>query len=57
MLAGVTIVDPASTWISGDVVIGMDTVILPDCSIEGNTVIGEEAIIGPDTHLHNVPCW
>lgn len=54
MLAGVTIVDPASTWISGDVVIGMDTVILPDCSIEGNTVIGEEAIIGPDTHLHNV---
>jgi bifunctional UDP-N-acetylglucosamine pyrophosphorylase/glucosamine-1-phosphate N-acetyltransferase len=41
MAAGVTIVDPASTWIEPDVVIGQDTVIHPHVSLQGRTTIGE----------------
>lgn len=51
---GVTIVDPTSTWLEDSVEIGMDTTILPGCSLAGNTVIGEEAVIGPNTHLTDV---
>lgn len=47
MLAGVTIKDPAATYIESDVVIGADTVILPGCSLKGATVIGEDCLIGP----------
>ena len=54
MRKGVTVVDPASTWIDESVIIGMDTVILPNCSLKGNTIIGEESVIGPDTHLADV---
>jgi bifunctional UDP-N-acetylglucosamine pyrophosphorylase/glucosamine-1-phosphate N-acetyltransferase len=41
MLDGVTIVDPNSTYISQDAVIGPDTVIHPQVIIEGDTTIGE----------------
>ena len=51
MLNGVTILDPQSTWIEQQVVIGMDTTILPGSSIKGETRIGCDAVIGPDTHL------
>jgi bifunctional UDP-N-acetylglucosamine pyrophosphorylase/glucosamine-1-phosphate N-acetyltransferase len=51
MLNGVTICDPASTFIEEDVRIGMDTTILPNCSLKGRTRIGEACVIGPDTHL------
>jgi bifunctional UDP-N-acetylglucosamine pyrophosphorylase / glucosamine-1-phosphate N-acetyltransferase len=40
MAAGVTIVDPATTWIQPDVEIGADTVIHPNVSLEGRTRIG-----------------
>jgi bifunctional UDP-N-acetylglucosamine pyrophosphorylase/glucosamine-1-phosphate N-acetyltransferase len=49
MLAGVTIVDPASTYIEPDVSIGRDTVVWPNTYLRGNTVIGEGCIIGPNT--------
>jgi bifunctional UDP-N-acetylglucosamine pyrophosphorylase/glucosamine-1-phosphate N-acetyltransferase len=45
MLAGVTIVDPASTVIDADVVIGPDTVIEPFTSIRGATRIGSGCLI------------
>ncbi len=49
MLDGVTIVDPASTFIETSVVIGRDTVIYPNTHLRGQTVIGEECEIGPNS--------
>ncbi len=49
MLAGVTLIDPATTYIQPDVTIGRDTVILPNTHLEAGTVIGENCEIGPDT--------
>ncbi len=49
MLAGVTIVDPASTYIEPGVKIGRDTVVWPNTYLRGKTVIGEGCVIGPNT--------
>ena len=46
---GVTIVDPASTFIDPDVVIGQDSVIWPNTYLQGQTVIGEDCVIGPNS--------
>lgn len=51
MRAGVTIVDPATTWIDVDVTIGQDTTILPGTQLLGATSIGAEATIGPEVTL------
>jgi bifunctional UDP-N-acetylglucosamine pyrophosphorylase/glucosamine-1-phosphate N-acetyltransferase len=53
MDAGVTLVDPQSTYIEVDAVIGQDTVIWPNSYIQGQTVIGEDCTVGPDTILSN----
>lgn len=53
MINGVTLVDPATTYIGTDVVIGSDTIIYPGCVLLGQTVVGEECIIGPNTQLTN----
>lgn len=45
---GVTITDPASTYIGSEVRIGRDTVIGPNTHLSGDTVIGEETNIGPN---------
>lgn len=42
---GVTMRDPASTWIDADVSIGRDTVLYPNVTIEGRTKIGEQTVI------------
>jgi bifunctional UDP-N-acetylglucosamine pyrophosphorylase/glucosamine-1-phosphate N-acetyltransferase len=47
MRAGVTIVDPASTWIDVTVTIGQDAEIGPQTQLEGATVIGPGAKVGP----------
>ena len=52
--AGVTVVDPASTWIDVDVTIGRDTVIQPGTQLLGATRIGGRCEIGPDTTLTDV---
>ncbi|MDT5186625.1 MAG: bifunctional UDP-N-acetylglucosamine pyrophosphorylase / glucosamine-phosphate N-acetyltransferase [Mycobacterium sp.] len=52
--AGVTIVDPATTWIDVDVTIGRDTVIHPGTQLLGGTRIGGRCLIGPDTTLTDV---
>ncbi len=49
MLAGVTITDPASTYIEPDVRIGADTVVWPNTYLRGQTVIGGGCTIGPNT--------
>jgi bifunctional UDP-N-acetylglucosamine pyrophosphorylase/glucosamine-1-phosphate N-acetyltransferase len=51
MRDGVTIVDPASTTIDADVLIGQDTVVEPGTHIRGRTSIGEDCVIGPSTTL------
>jgi bifunctional UDP-N-acetylglucosamine pyrophosphorylase / glucosamine-1-phosphate N-acetyltransferase len=53
MRAGVTIVDPAATWIDVDVTIGQDTEIGPNTQLEGHTTIGEGARIGPGCQLRD----
>ena len=52
--AGVTIVDPTTTWVDVDVTIGRDTVIKPGTQLLGATRIGGRSEIGPDTTLTDV---
>ena len=49
--AGVTLIDPAATWIDSEVRIGAGTVIYPCVVIEGRSVIGRDCRIYPFTHL------
>ena len=51
MRAGVTIVDPSTTWIDVDVSIGPDTTVLPGTQLLGATSIGSDAVIGPEVTL------
>jgi bifunctional UDP-N-acetylglucosamine pyrophosphorylase/glucosamine-1-phosphate N-acetyltransferase len=51
MLAGVTIVDPAATWIDADVEIAGDATIEPGTVLRGTTRIGADSIIGPHSTL------
>lgn len=51
MLEGVTVIDPASTYIEADVTVGPDTVIEPGTYLRGNTRIGEGCVIGPQADL------
>lgn len=51
MKNGVTIIDPASTWIHHAVEIGNDTTILPGTTLMGNTVIGCDCLIGENTRI------
>ncbi len=53
MLNGVTLIDPAQTYIEADVKIGQDTVIYPGTSLRGQTVIGQDCIIGPHADITN----
>jgi bifunctional UDP-N-acetylglucosamine pyrophosphorylase/glucosamine-1-phosphate N-acetyltransferase len=53
MLAGVTIEDPANTYIEAGVKIGQDTHVLPMTYLCGNTVVGEECTIGPFARITN----
>ncbi|BBY82180.1 bifunctional UDP-N-acetylglucosamine diphosphorylase/glucosamine-1-phosphate N-acetyltransferase GlmU [Mycolicibacterium pulveris] len=52
--AGVTVVDPATTWVDVDVTIGRDTVVYPGTQLLGGTRIGANCQIGPDTTLTDV---
>ncbi|MFZ2176434.1 MAG: bifunctional UDP-N-acetylglucosamine diphosphorylase/glucosamine-1-phosphate N-acetyltransferase GlmU [Rhodococcus sp. (in: high G+C Gram-positive bacteria)] len=54
MRAGVTVVDPASTWIDVGVTLGRDVTIHPGVQLLGHTVVGEDAVIGPDSTLTDV---
>jgi bifunctional UDP-N-acetylglucosamine pyrophosphorylase/glucosamine-1-phosphate N-acetyltransferase len=53
MLNGVTITDPASTYIEIGVTIGRDTVIMPNTYIHGKTEIGEGNLVGPNSIIRN----
>ena len=51
MRDGVTVMDPATTWIEADVELSADVTILPGTQLLGATKIAEDAVIGPDTTL------
>lgn len=51
MLNGVTVIDPANTYIEDTVEIGRDSVIWPGCYLQGATQIGRHATIGPQAHI------
>ncbi len=51
MLAGVTMIDPATTWLDAGVVIEPDVTLHPNVQLHGNTRIAAGAVIGPDSTL------
>jgi len=51
MSEGVTVMDPATTWIDSDVVLARDVTILPGVQLLGATVVAEDAVVGPDSTL------
>ena len=51
MLNGVTVVDPATTWLGADVALEPDVTLLPGVKLYGLTRIASGAVIGPDCSL------
>ncbi len=51
MLAGVTLLDPATTYIDADVTLGRDTTLYPGCLLEGHTTVGDDCRLGPSARL------
>jgi len=49
MLAGVTMIDPNSTYIEPGVTVGQDTILWPGTYLRGQTSVGANCIIGPNT--------
>nr|WP_281251986.1 bifunctional UDP-N-acetylglucosamine diphosphorylase/glucosamine-1-phosphate N-acetyltransferase GlmU [Krasilnikoviella flava] len=54
MQAGVTVVDPATTWVDVDVELAEDVTLLPGTQLHGATQVSSGATIGPDTTLTDV---
>jgi bifunctional UDP-N-acetylglucosamine pyrophosphorylase/glucosamine-1-phosphate N-acetyltransferase len=54
MRAGVSVIDPATTWIDADVVLGRDVTIHPQTQLHGVSTIGDNVVLGPDTTLTDV---
>ncbi|MDE3089927.1 MAG: bifunctional UDP-N-acetylglucosamine diphosphorylase/glucosamine-1-phosphate N-acetyltransferase GlmU, partial [Chloroflexota bacterium] len=53
MNAGVTLVDPATTYVDAEVEIGIDTVVEPNTHLEGKTRVGANCRIGPNAILRD----
>ncbi|WP_097265137.1 bifunctional UDP-N-acetylglucosamine diphosphorylase/glucosamine-1-phosphate N-acetyltransferase GlmU [Streptomyces sp. TLI_55] len=51
MLAGVTVIDPASTWVDVTVTFDQDAVVHPNTQLHGTTHIGSTAEVGPNSRL------
>lgn len=51
MRNGVTVIDPANTYIEKEVRIGADTVLYPGTVLRGNTVIGQDCMVGPNCEI------
>jgi bifunctional UDP-N-acetylglucosamine pyrophosphorylase/glucosamine-1-phosphate N-acetyltransferase len=49
--AGVTVVDPLTTWVDVDVQVGQDAVLHPGTRLHGRTTVGAGAVVGPDSTL------
>lgn len=53
MAAGVTLIDPQTTYIAPDVTIGGDTLIYPNTHLRGSTRIASGCVLGPNTIVSN----
>jgi bifunctional UDP-N-acetylglucosamine pyrophosphorylase/glucosamine-1-phosphate N-acetyltransferase len=51
---GVTVTDPATTWIGADVTLARDVLLEPNTQLKGATSVGEGSVVGPDTTLTDV---
>ncbi|HWC42505.1 MAG TPA: bifunctional UDP-N-acetylglucosamine diphosphorylase/glucosamine-1-phosphate N-acetyltransferase GlmU [Actinomycetota bacterium] len=51
MLAGVTVTDPATTFVDADVEVGQDTVLAPMTFLEAGTRVGARCRLGPNVRL------
>ncbi|WP_405583687.1 bifunctional UDP-N-acetylglucosamine diphosphorylase/glucosamine-1-phosphate N-acetyltransferase GlmU [Streptomyces sp. NBC_01092] len=51
MLSGVTVVDPATTWVDVTVTFEQDVTVLPGTQLQGATHLGEGAEVGPNSRL------
>lgn len=51
MNQGVTMIDPKTTYIQKDVIIGQDTILYPGVQLEGKTEIGENCMIGANSRI------
>ena len=51
MRAGVTVVDPATTWVDADVELAPDVTLLPGVQLHGRTTVATGAVVGPDSTL------
>lgn len=54
MREGVTIIDPASTWIDVQVTLSPDVTLKPGTQLHGTTTVGTGSVIGPDSTLTDV---
>ena len=54
MLAGVTVVDPRTTWVDAEVELEADTTLLPGVQLHGRTRVATGAVVGPDSTLTDV---
>ena len=53
LLDGVTLIDPATTYIDREVVIGRDTMIYPNCFLLGKTILGEGCVVEPGCKIQD----
>ena len=53
LAAGVTVIDPATTYVEADVQVGADTVLHPNVYLEGRTTIGAACEVHAGTRLVN----
>ncbi|MBA3524861.1 MAG: bifunctional UDP-N-acetylglucosamine diphosphorylase/glucosamine-1-phosphate N-acetyltransferase GlmU, partial [Geodermatophilaceae bacterium] len=51
MRAGVTVVDPATTWVDVGVTLAQDVTLHPGTTLTGTTSVATGAVVGPDTSL------
>jgi bifunctional UDP-N-acetylglucosamine pyrophosphorylase/glucosamine-1-phosphate N-acetyltransferase len=51
MLAGVTVIDPATTWVDVTVTFEQDAIVHPGTQLHGSTHLGEGAEVGPNSRL------
>jgi len=51
MVAGVTVIDPGSTWVEADVELAPDVTIEPCSFLRGSTKVGSGSVVGPMTTL------
>ena len=51
--SGVTVLNPAATWIDLDVEIGRDTIVYPSVVLEGRTTVGRGCRLYPGAHVIN----